>query len=352
MAFLAVLCFVLCAAALWRYGERTRAQRFAEKMGAGINLGNTLDSTGLRQYRPEADDLEYEVFWGNPEADAETFAAMKAAGFGTVRIPVTWEEHLDENGRISDQWLNRVQAVADMALSQGLYVILDTHHEQWLNLEKEREEEITARFRSLWRQIAERFRDYDERLLLEGMNEPRLRGSEYEWTVGTEELRDMVNGLNVVFVETVRSTGGGNATRYLLICPYANISGEEALQGLILPDDGRLMVSVHMYDPYAFCQQEDGLAEWDTPETRERIAEAFARMNRLFVEKGVPVILTEFGCKDRGNPAARVSWAAYYRKQAGQYGIHCFWWDCGEYGLLDREKKTWKYPELVEALTQ
>lgn len=337
--------------AVFMFTGRTRAIRFAGRMGPGINLGNTLDSTGLREYRPDADDLEYETYWGNPQADAETFLAMKEAGFGTVRIPVTWEDHLDESYHISDVWMNRVQEVADMALAADLYVILDLHHEEWLDLQTERAAEIEAEFVTVWEQIAERFREYDEKLLFESMNEPRLRDSEVEWTSGTEEMRALVNDLNAAFVETVRASGGGNRTRYLLICPYGSNHGTEAMEGLAVPDDGRLMVSIHMYTPYSFCQKEDGDAVWDTAETREKVARAFSEMNRFFVERRIPVILTEFGCVDKGNTQERLAWTEYYVGEARRYGISCIWWDCGAYALLDRESKTWKFPEIVEALT-
>lgn len=332
--------------------DQTRAVRFVRRMGVGINLGNTLDSTGLREYSPEADDLEYETSWGNPKADAETFRAMKEAGFGMVRIPVTWEDHLDEAYQINDSWMDRVQEVTDMALGEGLYVILDLHHEEWLDLKTEREDEIRAEFITVWEQIAERFREYDEKLLFEAMNEPRLRNSEYEWHSGTEEMRDMVNALNADFVKTVRAAGGENRKRYLLVCPYASNNETEAMEGLSVPDDSRLIVSIHMYIPYSFCQKEEGDVLWDTEETRERVAAAFREMNDLFVSRHIPVILTEFGCVDKGNTEARVAWTKYYVQQAGRYGIPYIWWDCGAYGLLDREDKTWKFPEIVEVLTQ
>lgn len=343
--------FLCLFGAVLVFADRTQAARFAARMGAGINLGNTLDSTGLRQYRPDAGDLEYETYWGNPKADAETFRAIRAAGFGTVRIPVTWEDHLDENFQIADVWMNRVQEVVDLALEEGLYVILDTHHEEWLNLQTDRAQEIQAEFTAVWEQIAERFRDYDEKLLFEAMNEPRLRDSEVEWTSGTEGLRDMVNDLNAAFVETVRNTGGNNRKRFLLVCPYASNNETEAMEGLIVPDDDRLIVSIHMYTPYSFCQKEDGDIQWDTAETREQVARAFSDMNRLFVAKGVPVILTEFGCVDKGNLEERVSWTRYYMEESGRYGVSCIWWDCGAYALLDRESKEWKVPEIVEVLT-
>lgn len=332
------------------FADRTRAVRFAARMGAGINLGNTLDSTGLREYKPDAGDLEYETYWGNPRADAETFQAIKAAGFGTVRIPVTWEDHLDDTYRISEVWMNRVQEVVDLALNEGLYVILDTHHEEWLDLKTERKQEIREEFTAVWTQIAVRFQDYGEKLLFESMNEPRLRDSDVEWTSGTEELRDMVNDLNATFVETIRNTGGNNGKRFLLICPYASNNETDAMEGLAVPDDSRLIVSIHMYTPYSFCQKEDGDIQWDTEDARERVAAAFSDMNRLFVARGVPVILTEFGCVDKGNLEERLSWTKYYMEESRRSGISCIWWDCGRYALLDRENREWKAPEIVEVL--
>ena len=338
---------------LWGIVLKSKAEalQFVRGMGAGINLGNTLDATGLWDYKPDADELEYETCWDNPKTDAETFRAMKKAGFGTVRIPVTWEDHLDAEYRISDVWMDRVQEVVDMALEEGLYVILDLHHEEWLDLKIERETEIREEFVIIWEQIAERFQEYDERLLFESMNEPRLRNSEYEWNSGTEELRGMVNKLNEDFVETIRAAGGENKRRYLLVCPYVNTSEMEAMQNMSVPDDNHLIVSVHMYDPYLFCQIEDDNSDWDTEETRERVSNAFQNMNSLFIEQNIPVILTEFGCKDKGNTEARVAWTNYYMTQSKRYGIPCIWWDCEEYTLLDRENKTWKFPEIVEALT-
>lgn len=329
---------------------RMRTKHFAGHMGPGLNLGNTLDATGLRDYRPEADELEYETCWGNPKTDRKVFAAIADAGFGTVRIPVTWEDHMDEEGQISEKWMNRVREVADLALSEGLYVVLNLHHEEWLDLQTEREAEILVKFEIVWRQIAETFADYDGRLLFESMNEPRLRDSAYEWTSGTPEMRDLVNRLNERFVRTVRKTGKKNSTRYLLICPYASTSEEEGMRGLVVPDDDRIIVSIHMYKPYSFCQKEGEDREWDKPENRKRIAAAFSNMNEIFVEKGIPVILTEFGCVDKGNLEERTAWTKYYVEQAAKYHINYIWWDCGAYRLLDRESGEWLYPGIVERL--
>lgn len=347
-----IVVILVCFCGLEYHYQQMQALRFVRGMGAGVNLGNTLDTKGVREYQPDIDELEFETAWGNPKIDEDTFAAIAEAGFGTVRIPVTWMDHLDEEYQISEKWLDRVQEVVDMALDQGLYVILDTHHEEWLDLQVEREAEITEEFRTVWQQIAVRFCDYDEHLLFEAMNEPRLFGSEYEWTAGTSELQEIVNRLNTTFIETVRKSGGKNEKRYLLIPPYGSSSEVEAMSALTITDK-RIIVSVHMYTPYEFCQKEDGSVVWDTEnnDVRNRIADAFAAMNTLFVKKHIPVILTEFGCKDRDNLEERVSWTEYYMQQAGENDIACIWWDCEEFHLLNRETKTWDFPEIVEVLT-
>lgn len=165
--------------------ETLTATEFAEKLGCGINLGNSLDVANMLQYNPNMSLAKYEKSWGNPLIAKEQFAAIHNAGFQTVRIPVSWDEHMTADGTIQNDFLNRVQEVVDMALASGLYVIIDTHHEDWLNLDLGRQAEITARFANVWKQIAVRFQTYDERLVFEGLNEPRLKNSPYEWTGGT-----------------------------------------------------------------------------------------------------------------------------------------------------------------------
>lgn len=334
----------------WKQGEN---MRFVKKMGNGMNLGNTLDSTNMRDYKPDAGDLEYETFWGNPKASKEQFHAIYEAGFQTVRIPVTWEEHMDDEGNISETWMNRVQEVVDMALSEGLYVILNTHHEEWLNMDVSKEEEITKTYSYMWQQIAERFADYDNYLIFEGMNEPRMRGSEHEWDGGTADMRAMVNRLNTVFVETIRKSGRENTGRYLLIGAYDNTNTADVLKELEVPE-GHIIISVHAYLPYWFCQAEDGTADWsaENPEDVRDIEQAFQTMSELFIKNNIPVILTEFGCMDKDNPEDRLAWTAFHKQLSEEYEIPLIWWDNGSnFAILDRRNNSWIYPQLTEILT-
>ena len=349
LLFVVLIISAAYAALIWKSREDLR---FAAKLGKGINLGNAMDSTGLWEYKPDEDELSYENYWGNPDIDSTQMRAIREAGFNSVRIPITWEDHIDGNGIISERWMQRAVDVVDMALAEDLYVVIDTHHEEWLNLETEREDEICEMYRKVWTQIAERFADYDDRLIFEGMNEARLRDSEHEWDEGTPELRAMVNRLNETFVDTVRAAGGINGKRYLMISAYATNTETQALEDLKVPD-GNIIVAVHMYKPYSFCQDEEGTDEWSVsvPKDTEQIESIFADLKRLFIDKKIPVAVTEFGCIDKENEAARAEWAGFYAKLASDNGIPCFWWDNGStYQLLDRENGVWLHPDILDAI--
>lgn len=334
--------------------RRKEDMRFTENLGNGINIGNSLDATGVQRHRPDASVEYYETYWNNPLITGELFAAVSEAGFKSVRIPVTWDEHIDAEGNIAAEWMDRVQEVVDMALAEGLYVILDTHHETWLNLELDREEEICAKLEKVWTQIAQRFRDYDEHLLFEGMNEPRLRDTEYEWTEGTEDLRAMTNRLNRIFVDSVRAVGGGNKERYLLICPYANRYETEALEALEYIE-GHTIVSVHAYIPYSFTDGDasNNTFDVDNKNDTEKIDTLFEWLKNNYVERNIQVIITEFGCVDKDNEEERLEWLQYYLSRANESGVHCFWWDEGSRRrLIDRENLEWKEEAIVKMLLE
>lgn len=336
--------------------EALTAAEFAAKLGCGMNLGNSLDVAHMLQYNPNISLAEYEKSWGNPLIAKEQFTAIHAAGFQTVRIPVSWDEHMTADGTIKTDFLNRVQEVVDMALASGLYVIIDTHHEDWLNLDLIKQSEITARFANVWKQIAVRFQSYDERLVFEGLNEPRLKNSSYEWTGGTAELQAFVNVLNETFVTTVRSVGGKNAQRFLMVCPYCHRVEEDALRALKLPDDERLIVAVHLYEPSGFCLDANASRSWNTNTNRNELQameKKFSLLKKYFVSKNIPVVITEFGCMDKGNLADRVRWTQDFVRCCHEAGVSYLWWDNGgDFRILNRETGEFLYPEIVKVLTE
>ena len=344
---------------------------FTAQISAGWNLGNTLDATGV--------DLSSERSWGNPTTTPEMIQAVKDAGFNAVRIPTTWEKHMDENYNIDPEWMARVKEVVDYAYERDMYVILNMHHEEWYQPYAAEQEAIAARLAACWTQIAETFKGYDEHLIFEGMNEPRWKNTEWEWNGGNDEGRAVVNYLNSIFVDTVRATGGNNEHRFLMICSYAANCGESALAALEIPDDPRIIVSVHAYIPYGFALADSGSSKWvsDRAGCTSDIDTLAEVLDRLFISKGIAVIIGETGARIRymtvqsteetegtaepsvtyvKNDEYRADWAEYYFGTFSKIGVPCFWWDNGAFfsgetfGLLKRSSCEWDAPEVVEAI--
>lgn len=317
----------------------------------GWSLGNTLDANG-------GTGVSQETSWGNPKTTPELMQGVKDAGFNAVRIPTTWEKQMDENNVINAEWLARVREIVDYAYDLDMYVILNMHHEEWYQPYADQEEAITAKLTTCWTQIAEYFKGYDQHLIFEGMNEPRWKNTQFEWNGGNEEGRTVVNHLNKAFVDAVRATGGNNQYRFLMICPYAANSSESALAALEIPDDDRLIVSVHAYIPYSFALQNPGSDKWVASKATctgeiDTLAEV---LDRLFISKGQAVIIGECGAMNRQNEPYRAAWAEYYFSTFKKIGIPCFWWDNGAFmsgetfGLFDRYNNVPRYEMLVKAM--
>ncbi len=336
------------------FRQQQEALDMMHSIGAGINLGNDLDVHGVTKYIDNPTIEEYETFWKNPAVTESFFKACYDVGFKSVRIPVSWGDHLDEKGVVDPEFMARVKEVTDMALETGLIVILDTHHETSIIPTHEHEDECVEYVSNLWKQIADEFAEYDRRLLFEGLNEPRLRDSEYEWTEGTEELRDVVNKMNMAFVETVRSTGGMNEDRFLLIGGYATSWKYWALADIEVPeDDHYVMVAVHGYLPHKFTEADNGKEVWKESEESytQDIVDLGKHIDELFLEKRIPVVITEFGCEEKQDEEQRVAWAKFYVNEFASRGVPCMWWDNGdEYEIIDRASGRVTKPNLVSTL--
>ncbi|MDD5934631.1 MAG: glycoside hydrolase family 5 protein, partial [Clostridiales bacterium] len=286
------------------------------------------------------------------------------AGFNVIRIPVTWDQHIikEENYRIDSEWMARVKEVVDYAYGQGVYVILNTHHEdRWLYPSKEREEESIRELVAVWEQIAKTFKEYDERLLFEGVNEPRLVGTEDEWNGGNQEAWDIVNHMNQAFIDTVRASGGNNKYRHLLITDYADSTNINALKALVIPSDSRVIVTVHSYLPYNLALENSEVSTFDpaNPNDTTEIDNLMKDLKELFIDQGVPVIIGEYGVRDKDNLEDRVAATEYFVSAANKLGIPCVWWDNGafdgtneNFGLYDRKHRTWPYPEILNTIME
>ncbi len=324
-----------------------------KEMKIGWNLGNTLDAVG------GSIGVNMEMAWGNPKTTQEMIDTIIDQGFNVIRIPVSWGGQMGGAPAytVLPAWMDRVQEVVDYAYSRGVYVIVNIHHEEWHFPSEENKDAAAEQLTALWTAIATRFRDYDEHLIFEGMNEPRKTGTSVEWNGGDQEGRDVVNYLDQVFVDAVRATGGNNTIRNLMVPGYAASSSDAALKGIVLPQDDHLIVSVHAYTPYDFALNTAGRSTWDN-DTRD-IDHLMEILDELFLSKGVPVIIGEFGAMNKDNEQERVQWARYYVGKAREYGVPCIWWDNnafegdGEnFGLFNRRELTFPYPDLLEALIE
>ncbi|MCR5670952.1 MAG: glycoside hydrolase family 5 protein [Butyrivibrio sp.] len=338
------------------YLQEKRAMEMMDRLGAGINIGNDLDVYGVSQYKDNPSVTDYETFWNNVPATQELFSCIYGAGFRSVRIPVTWSDHLDAQGRIDPEFMDRVTEVVNMALKEKLYVILDTHHENFILPTYAGEKESTEKLVGLWQQIAENFASYDERLMFEGMNEPRYIGSDEEWTDGNEELRTVVNHMNRAFVETVRKSGGNNDTRYCLIGAYATSSKKHALENLDpIEEDKHIIISVHAYLPRKFIDNEKGKETFKEHEESYTgdIIELKESLQKYFLGKRIPVVITEYGCQEKEDEEQRIAWAEYFVGTFADIGVPTMWWDDGsDYKIIDRERCTSSKPKLVTTIVR
>lgn len=357
-------------------GADPSAIDFVEGLKAGWNLGNTFDAGSDQNMQ---DEMAFESLWCGIKTTKEMIDAVRAAGFETLRIPVSWHNHVSDDGSytISAQWLDRVQEVVDYAMDNDMYVILNIHHDNstgYMYPSQEYAEQSKAYIRSVWTQLARRFADYDEHLIMESLNEPRLVGTNYEWWLDLKkkecvEAVKLINEYNQLFVDTVRASGSHNADRYLLVPGY-----DASLQGASneyfeLPKDtegneNRILVEVHAYTPYDFALQspdeKGSTAKWSM-DRRASTSEIDTLMDTLFdkyVKNGTGVVIDEFGARDKGgNTQARVDFTAYYVAAARARRISCCWWDNnafagnGEnFGIFRRSDCTFAYPEIVEAM--
>lgn len=338
-----------------------------KEMSTGLNLGNSFDAFTYAQ-----DKTGGETGWGNPVTTKKMMDVLAETGFNLIRIPVTWYEELGPapDYKINIQRLNRLKEVIDYAVSNQMYVIINTHHENsWIIPSYAHYETVEDKFIKLWRQIAIHFKEYGENLFFEGLNEPRIEGGPDEWHGATKEVREIINKLNAAFVQTVRATGGNNAIRGLIITTPAASYSDIAVEELKIPEDDNIIVSIHTYLPHAFSYEygdNSDIKIWDGSQNYI-IDHVFEKLNDTFILKNIPVILTEYGAvhkvytdsqgNRRNNEEEVIKWTRYFLKKAEQYGIKCIWWDNNYYnsgdeyfGLFNRNDCSWYRPELVDAI--
>jgi len=319
------------------------AAEIAREMKVGWNIVNTLEA------------LPGETSWGNPMVNPTLISAVRNAGFNTVRIPCAWDSHANKSTmKIDTNWLVRVGEVVDYCLSNGMVVILNCHWDNgWLenNVTEAMKDSVNKRQRAYWTQIANYFKEFDERLLFAGANEPNVENA---------AQMAVLLSYHQTFIDAVRSTGGNNSSRVLVIQgPSTDIDKTNSLMNTMPIDQisGRLMVEVHYYTPWNFCGLESD-ASWgnmfyfwgngyhSTTNTARNstwgeesaVETYFQKMKTKFVDKGVPMVLGEYGAIKRtslaGNDltlhiASREYFFRYITNAAVRYGMIPYCWDNG-----------------------
>ncbi|MBP1676461.1 MAG: mismatch repair protein [Bacteroidetes bacterium] len=336
-------------------GMGSTALTLAKKMYTGWNIGNTLEVPGG------------ETGWGNPQVTQTLIDSIKAAGFNAVRIPCAWDSHIDDVNtyKINDAWLARVKEVVNYCYNNNMYVIINIHWDGgWLenNPTYAKQAAINKKQKALWEQIAAYFRDFDEHLLFAGTNEVHA-----DYNTPTTENITVQQSFNQTFVDAVRSTGGRNHYRNLIVQSY-NTNIDYAVTYLKLPTDvvsDRMMVEIHYYDPWDFCGDDTSSAKyfWGQPYSalgvsswgqEAHVDQQFGKMKTNFVNNGYPVILGEYAPTRRSaltgstltnHLASRAYYLQYVTKQAKNYGLVPFYWDNGgtgnnASGIFDRPTNT------------
>ena len=329
--------------------EGRTVEEIVAMMGVGWNLGNTFDVTSVDKNE-----------WGNPKPTKALIDAVAKQGFKTIRIPVTWDYNMKAKSpyTVEPLYMMEVESIVKAALDNDMFVILNTHHEGgWLIPDYEHKDEGKRRLVALWKQIATRFKNYDQRLIFEMLNEPRVEGGENEWNGGTPEVRECVNEFYEAVLPAIRKTGGKNNERAVMITPAAAACAPDGLNGLIIPDDDYMIISVHTYFPYNFSMDGNPATstdKWGSESDKSAMKWELTRVANACKARGVPVVIGEWGSINRnGNTDARAAHAGYYAKTAVELGmIPVIWDDGGAYKLLNRANNIWLYSKIVDAIVE
>ena len=326
------------------------ATRLASELGIGWNLGNQMDA--------QVNGVASETAWGNQKTTQTCFDKLKALGFSTVRIPVTWLGHIGEapEYRIDEAWLDRVAEIVGYAEKAGLKAIVNIHHDgadskYWLDIagaavNSELQSQILAEITAVWGQIAAKFADKGDFLIFEAFNE--IHDGNWGWGAnrndGGAQYR-CLNEWNAAFVKAVRAAGGYNTERLLGVPAYCtNI--DLAIESFVLPEDSvkdRLMLSVHCYDPGDYCLNAKKSQWGHTADASKKVAgdneadlkASFDKLYEHYVSKGIPVYIGEFGCVNRSSAAEQAFqqyYLSFYAKLSALYGVPSMLWDNGAGG--------------------
>lgn len=302
---------------------------------------------------------EMETAWGNPVTTQELIDTVRDRGFDLIRVQVSFVNHMDAEGNIDELWLDRVQEVVDYCMNAGVYCVINTSGYMWLTANPEEWETNKPIYTNLWKQIAERFADYDEKLIFESCNE--VLYEEGNWSMPPLDAFDVMHDIHQTFVDTVRASGGYNETRNLMLNPYAAGYAYDMTRHFTLPKDtveDHLIAQVHVYVPQQFTFNETNLGstdfvdEWGSEADQMMLDETLKGVKKRFIDElGIPVLIGEFGIVDRAAEDERAEYIGFYSQKAQEYGLElCYFDDGGDFAIIDRSLLFWTQDALIKAL--
>lgn len=312
-------------------------------MGAGWNLGNSLES----EYNEE--------YWGNPRITKGMIDKIKEKGFKTLRVPVRWDDNYSDtyNYTISNDYMNRVEEVVNYGLDNGMYVIINVHHNDLqtkVSTDSWQQQQVKNELQAIWTQVGNRFKNYGDKLIFEVNNEPRCGE---DWG-GNSSYYDCVNQYNEAARSAIRAIGGNNSKRLVMLPTYCASSDEPKLAGWQkIANDDMIAVSIHAYVPFQFAY-EGAQTSWND-DLKYQLKGFFDNYKKYFLDKGIPVVIGEFGATNMGNTYDREQYAAAYAGYGKEYGIPCIWWDNNRFdygkenfGIFDRYNYSFTYSKIAE----
>ena len=313
------------------------------EMGVGWNLGNSFDV--------ESKDKTY---WGNPITSKAMIDEVKAMGFSTLRIPITWGPNQVEMSpyTIDPDYLTEIKRVVDFGFQNKMHVIIDVHHDNsWIKPMASETQESTDRLSSLWTQVANFFQDYNDSLIFEILNEPRIEGITEEWSGGNSEGRGYINDFHKAAVDAIRATGENNEKRHIMITTWAASTVPIAMEELTIPnDDEKIIISLHSYFPWQFAGE--AAVTWGSESDKSAlIAELDKIKQKWIIERDRPVILGEWGTIEANPLQSRINYADFYVKEAAARGLLTIVWDDGgNFRLLNRNDLSWDFADIATAI--
>lgn len=320
----------------------TPMQTYVDAMQPGWNLGNSLDATGD------------ETSWGNPAITQALIQQIAAQGYKSIRIPITWNHRMGAapDYTIDPVFMARVQQVVDWSLDAGLYVMINLHHDSWLwlNTMGTNHDEMLAKYNAAWTQIANHFKNHSNKLMFESINEPTFN-------VDTATQLTLLNEINTSFFNIVRSSGGGNAVRPLVLPTIWTNSSQEYLDSLNSTmaslNDTNLIATVHYYGYWPFSVNIAGETKFDDTSITD-ITSSFDRLYNTFVANGIPVVIGEYGLLGFDNGVGGIEhgemlkYFEYFTQYAKSKSITHMLWDNGQH--FNRSTFQWNDPELYNVI--